>query len=69
MEAHYITCSVWFAHADNEDYNRMHALQALTNNDYRQDIISNDLGEWIVNGQSPFALHGASIQMVVSQNT
>jgi hypothetical protein len=33
-------CSVWFAYTDNEDYNRMHALRAFTNADYRQDIIS-----------------------------
>jgi hypothetical protein len=29
----------------------MDALQALAGDKYRQDIISNDIGEWIINGQ------------------
>jgi hypothetical protein len=29
----------------------MDALQALVGGEYRQDIISNDIGEWILNGQ------------------
>lgn len=29
----------------------MYALQALTDDEFRQDVISNNIGEWIVNGQ------------------
>ena len=47
----YYLFTVWFAYVDNEDHNRKFALQALVGEKYRQDIISNNIGEWIVNGQ------------------
>ena len=42
---------VCLGYIDNEDRKRMDALKALAGNEYRQDIISNDIGEWIINGQ------------------
>ncbi|KAF8803164.1 P-loop containing nucleoside triphosphate hydrolase protein [Phlegmacium glaucopus] len=39
---------VCFGYVDNEDRKRMSALQALIDDGYRQDIISNNLGEWII---------------------
>ena len=47
---------VWFGCVDNEDRNRIDALQALTRDEYRQDIICNNIGEWIINGQYPILL-------------
>ena len=41
---------VCLGYVDNEDSKRRDALQALASDRYRQDIISNDLGEWIING-------------------
>jgi hypothetical protein len=41
---------VCLAYVDNEDRKRMEALQTLAGDAYRQDIISNDIGEWIING-------------------
>ena len=43
---------VCFGYVDNEDRKRMFALRTLVDDEYRQDIISNNLGEWIINGQS-----------------
>ena len=49
MKAHlFIVC---FGNIVNEDRKRMNALQALTGDEYRQDIISNNIREWIINGQ------------------
>ena len=42
---------VFFGYVDNEDRKRMDALRALAGDDYRQDIISNNIGEWIINGR------------------
>ena len=43
---------VSFGYIDNEDRKRMNALRALSADDkYRQDIISNNIGEWIIDGQ------------------
>ena len=42
---------VCFGYVDNEDRKRMDALRALAGDDYRQDIISNNIGEWIINGR------------------
>ena len=42
---------VWFGYVDNEDRKRMDALRALADDKYRQDILSNNLGEWIISGQ------------------
>ena len=53
--------TVYFAYVDNEDYKRMYALRAFIDAEYRQDLISNDLGEWIMNGQSHCPLQGASM--------
>ena len=44
---------VCFGYIDNEDRNRMNALRALVGDKYRQDIISNNIGEWIIDGQFP----------------
>ena len=46
----------------------MDALQELSGDKYRQDIISNSIGEWIVNGQSHCASKGASVKPLC-QNT
>ena len=35
---------------DNEDRKRIDALRALAGENYRQDIISNNIGEWVING-------------------
>ena len=43
---------VCYGYVDNEDRKRMNALQALADDEYRQDIISNNIGDWIINGQS-----------------
>jgi hypothetical protein len=56
----YYIFAEFFAYVDNEDHKRMHALRALVDAEYRQDLISNNLGEWIINGQSHSALHDAS---------
>ena len=42
---------VCLGYIDNEDSRRMDALRTLAGGDYRQDIISNDIGEWIINVQ------------------
>lgn len=42
---------VCFGYIDNEDRNRIGALRALVDDKYRQDIISNNIGEWIIDGQ------------------
>jgi hypothetical protein len=43
---------VWYGYADNEDRKRMGALRSLVDRDkFRQDIISNNIGEWIINGR------------------
>ena len=48
MMALFIVC---FGYIDNEDRRRMIALRALAGDEYRQDVISNNLGEWIINGR------------------
>ena len=48
MMALFIVC---FGYVDNEDRKRMDALRALACDEYRQEVISNNLGEWIINGQ------------------
>jgi hypothetical protein len=55
MMAHHLFI-VWMGYIDNKDRKRMEALQALTGDRYRQDIISNNIGEWIINGQYPILL-------------
>ena len=42
--------AVCFAYVDNEDVRRMSALRTFTDAVYRQDLISNNLGEWIIYG-------------------
>jgi hypothetical protein len=42
---------VSLGYIDNEDRNRMKALRALVGDKYRKDIISNNIGEWIIDGQ------------------
>ena len=47
-------CSIFivcFGYVDNEDRKRMNALRTLAGDKYRQDILSNNIGEWIINGQ------------------
>ena len=52
LKVHYMTCSVCFGYVYNKDRTRMDALRDLTQLQYRQDLISNNLGEWILNGPS-----------------
>ena len=59
---------VWFGYVDNEDRNRMDALEELTIDKYRQDIISNNIGEWIIKGRSHFTFKDASVKPLC-QNT
>ena len=47
---------VRFGYVDNEDRNRIDTLRTLADDEYRQDTISNDIGEWIINGQYPILL-------------
>ena len=42
---------VCFGYVDNEDRKRMNALRTLAGDKYRQDILSNNIGEWIISGQ------------------
>ena len=42
---------VFFGYIDNGDRKRMDALQAFVDDDFLQDIISNNIGEWIINGR------------------
>lgn len=35
----------------NQDYQRMKALVSLTNTEYRQDVISNNLQDFIIKGK------------------
>ena len=42
--------AVCFAYVDNEDAKQMSALKTFTGTGYQQDLISNNLGEWIING-------------------
>ena len=42
---------VCLGYVDNDDYKRMDALRILTGEKYRQDIINDDIGEWIINGR------------------
>ena len=52
LKAYYITYSVCFGYVYNEDRRRMDALKQLTRLEYRQDLISNNLEEWVLKGQS-----------------
>ena len=46
----------------------MNALRALVDDGNRQDLISNNLGEWILKGESHSALKGASMKTFSLQN-
>jgi hypothetical protein len=39
-----------YAYVDNEDYKRMGSLSRLANGDYREDVLSNDLAPWVLEG-------------------
>ena len=39
-----------YTYVDNEDYKRMRALKRLANGDYREDVLSDDLGHWVLKG-------------------
>jgi hypothetical protein len=41
----------FFAYVDNDDYKRVQSLERFADGTFRQDIISNDLGPWIINGE------------------
>ena len=60
LKAYYIISSVCFVYVYNEDRRRMDALQGLTNLKYRQDLISNNMEEWILKGQFHFTLQDTS---------
>ena len=42
---------VCYGYIDNEDRKRMNALRTFAGDGYRQDIISNKVGEEIINGR------------------
>lgn len=51
LQTLYLLFIVWFGYVDNKDRIRIDALAAFAGDKYRQDIISNNIGEWIINGQ------------------
>lgn len=57
MNRIYLICAdfsslVCIAFVDNKDYQRRKALEAFSDGTYRQDIVANNLKEWIVQGSS-----------------
>lgn len=41
---------VCYAYVNNLDYLRMCAMKSFSNDDYKQDVLSGDLGGWIIKG-------------------
>ena len=60
---------VCLGYVDNEDHKRMDALRALAGDTYRQDILSNDIGEWIINGRYLILLLKLPLLKPLFQNT
>ena len=55
-----------FGFIENLSYRRLTELEAFSNGNYRQDIISGNLGEWIVNGAHAFAVTATLIILIHS---